>query len=59
MGYGRNRRKRRSLLKLFGLNTEKIEVPVIEMGKVAAGKSFIQSIYNLEFVKSWIGCKII
>lgn len=58
MGYGRNRRKRRSLLKLFGLKTEKIEVPVIEMGKVAAGKSFIQSIYNLEFVKSWTGCKI-
>lgn len=39
-------------LNFFGLKTEKIEVPVIEMGKVAAGKSFIQSIYNLEFVKS-------
>ena len=41
MRYGRNRRKRRSLLKFFGLKTEKIEIPVIEMGKVAAGKSFI------------------
>jgi len=39
--YGRNRRKKRLLLKFFGLKTEKIEVPVIEMGKVAAGKSFI------------------
>lgn len=34
VGYGKKRRKSQVLLKLFGLKTERIEVPFIEMGKV-------------------------